>query len=405
MQLDTVTYELLNDGAIARVTLNRPEARNAQNRQMTYDLDAAFSAAAQDPTVKVIILAGAGPHFSAGHDLKDFGEFELKPVGIGGNFSAPGAEGHLAFEEEVYLRMCRRWHDLPKPTIAQVQGKTIAGGLMLMWVCDLIIAADDALFSDPTTNFGVNGVEWFSHPYEFGIRKAKEMLFTGDFMSAEDALRVGMINHAVPESELADFTLAMAEKIAARPAFALQLAKMAVNQALDAQGFWTAQQAAFNLQHVGHSHTRESCTAKNSKKRGKRARRAEPETSGPTNDRNAAPEGDRHRVNRRYEMEQQVTPARPQTPERQKHGGGGAAQQRERGNLQQTRLAGPSGDIDHRPRTAGSGRRAAHGPKPRAGCATVSPRERRKNTTEIAASSTHPIASAPKIILASRHGT
>lgn len=257
MQLETVEYETDHDGQIARITLNRPKVRNAQNRQMTYDLDAAFSAAASDPKVKVIVLAGNGPHFSSGHDLKDVGEFDIKPVGLGGQFDAPGAEGHLAFEEEVYLRMCRRWHDLPKPTIAQVQGKTIAGGLMLMWVCDLIVAAEDALFADPTVNFGVNGVEWFSHPWELGIRKAKELLFTGDFMSAQEALQLGMVNHVVPGDELADFTGALAEKIAQRPSFALQLAKMAVNQALDAQGFWTAQQAAFNLQHVGHSHSRE----------------------------------------------------------------------------------------------------------------------------------------------------
>lgn len=257
MELETVTYETVADGAIARITLNRPDKRNAQNRQMTYDLDAAFSAAAADDTVKVIVLAGAGPHFSAGHDLKDVGEFEIDPINMGGGFAQPGAEGHMAFEDEVYLKMCRRWHDLPKPTIAEVQGKTIAGGLMLMWVCDIIIAADDALFSDPTVNFGVNGVEWFSHPFEFGIRKAKELLFTGDFMGADDALRLGMINHAVAGDELTDFTMAMAGRIAEKPSFALRLAKMAVNQALDAQGFWTAQQAAFNLQHVGHSHVRE----------------------------------------------------------------------------------------------------------------------------------------------------
>ncbi len=255
--METVSYETVHDGAIARVTLNRPEVRNAQNRQMTYELDQAFATATSDDAVKVIILAGAGPHFSSGHDLKDNGAYDLQPVGLGGPFAAPGAEGHLAFEDEVYLKMCRRWHDLPKPTIAEVQGKTIAGGLMLMWVCDLIIAADDALFADPTTNFGVNGVEWFAHPWELGIRKAKELLFTGEFLSAEEALRLGMVNHVVEAGELRAFTETLAEKIAARPAFALRLAKMAVNQALDAQGFWTAQQAAFNLQHVGHSHSRE----------------------------------------------------------------------------------------------------------------------------------------------------
>ena len=257
MDLTTVNYALSEAGRVATITLNRPEARNAQNRQMTYELDAAFSQAARDDSVRVIVLAGAGPHFCAGHDLKDSGPYELDPVGSGGRFSAPGAEGHFAFEDEVYLKMCRRWFDLPKPTIAQVHGKTIAGGLMLMWVCDLIVAADDALFSDPTLEFGVNGVEWFAHPWELGHRKAKELLYTGDFLSAVEAERLGMVNHSVPAAELEAFTQALAARIAAKPPFALQLAKQSVNQALDAQGFWSAQQAAFGLQHVGHSHTRE----------------------------------------------------------------------------------------------------------------------------------------------------
>jgi enoyl-CoA hydratase len=252
----TVRYEML-DGGVARVTLDRPEARNAQSRRMTYDLNDALTRAAFDDDVKVIVLAGEGPHFSSGHDLRDREAYEMQPIGISGGFKKPGAEGHMAFEEEVYLNMCRRWQQLPKPTIAQVQGKTIAGGLMLMWVCDLIVASDDATFTDMTVDFGVNGVEWFAHPWEFGIRKAKEMLFTGEPVTAAQAYNLGMLNHVVPREELADFTLKLAGKIAARPSFSLKLAKMSCNQALDAQGFWTAQQAAFNLQHLGHSAWRE----------------------------------------------------------------------------------------------------------------------------------------------------
>ena len=155
-------------------------------------------------------------------------------------------------------RCVRRWFDLPKPTIAQVHGKTIAGGLMLMWVCDLIVAADDALFADPTLEFGVNGVEWFAHPWELGHRKAKEFLFTGEFLSAQDAQRLGMGQSCGASRRARDVLLRLShsESQRSRP-FALQLAKQSINQALDAQGFWTAQQAAFGLQHVGHSHTRE----------------------------------------------------------------------------------------------------------------------------------------------------
>lgn len=267
-QWETVRYESLANGRVARITLARPEVRNAQNRRMLAELDEAFATAAFDDDVKVIILAADGPHFSSGHDLKDLeqwphdpndvtGGLDRKPTGLAGGFAKPGAEGYFAFEEEVFFRMCRRWHDLPKPTIAQVHGKTVAAGLMLMWVCDLIVASDDATFADPTVQFGVNGVEWFSHPWELGIRKAKELLFTGDAITATEARQLGLINRTANADELSTVTLELAEKISAKPSFALKLAKMAVNQTLDAQGFWTAQQAAFSLQHLGHAAMRE----------------------------------------------------------------------------------------------------------------------------------------------------
>ena len=242
---------------VARLTLNRPEARNAQNHQLTYDLNAAFDHAAQDDDVKVIILAGADPHFSAGHDLrgnagKTHADFPV--VGTWGGFSLAGAEGFMANEEEIYLQMCRRWRDIPKPTIAQVQGKCIAGGLMLAWVCDLIVASDDAAFQDPVVAWGVPGVEFFAHPWEMGLRKAKEMLFTGDWFSADEMHRLGIVNHVVPRAELADFTLALAAKIAQKPSFGLKLTKEAINQTADAQGQWSAMQSVFTLHQLAHSH-------------------------------------------------------------------------------------------------------------------------------------------------------
>ena len=264
----TVTYDVV-EGGVARVSLNRPDVRNAQNQRMTYELNDAFTTAAFDNDVKVIILSAEGPHFSSGHDMNPASDnFEPTRIGISGGIGKPGSEGLMAYEEEVYLNMCRRWQTLPKPTIAQVHGKTIAGGLMLMWVCDLIVASDDATFTDLTVNFGVNGVEWFAHPWEFGLRKAKEMLFTGDPVTAEQAYNLGMLNHVVPRDELADFTLGLAQKIAQRPSYSLKLAKMSCNQAQDAQGFWTAQQAAFNLQHVGHANMFERMRAEAMKEAG-----------------------------------------------------------------------------------------------------------------------------------------
>jgi enoyl-CoA hydratase len=254
---ETIRYELVDDATIARIVMNRPDAANAQNRKMTYELNDAFTAAARDDRVKVIVLSGEGKHFSAGHDLRDTGPVEVEPIGVWGSWDRPAAEGYMAYEEEVYLHMCRRWYDIPKPTIAQVHGKVIAGGLMLAWVCDLIVASDDTVFSDPVVGFGVNGVEWFAHPWELGLRKAKELLFTADEITAEEARQLGMVNRVVARPDLEDTVLAMARRIAAKPSFGLKLAKQACNQARDAQGFWTAQQAAFGLQHLGHANNRE----------------------------------------------------------------------------------------------------------------------------------------------------
>jgi enoyl-CoA hydratase len=257
----TIRYRVCSeviDAGIARITLDRPEARNAQSVAMLYELNDAFDAAASDDAVKVIILDAEGPHFSAGHDLRDRTKPEdFETIGTWCGFELPGHEGYFAREEEIYLGMCRRWRDLPKPTIAAVHGKCIAGGLMLAWVCDIIIASEDAQFSDPVVALGVNGVEWFAHPYELGARKAKELLFTADSWSASEAHRLGMVNQVVPREHLEEAALTMARKIAAKPSFALKLAKLSVNQAMDAGGQRMAIDAAFSLHHVAHAHNKE----------------------------------------------------------------------------------------------------------------------------------------------------
>lgn len=258
-QLSTIRYEVVDPGdhGIAVVTLDRQESRNAQNKRMTYEMNAAFDDASRRSDVKVIVLQADGPHFSSGHDLRDresHRDFDL--VSTHGGYGREGQEGHMAWEEEVYFQMCWRWRNIPKPLLAAAQGKTIAGGLMLLWVADVIVAADDALFSDPVVGMGVNGVEYFAHPWELGARKAKELLFTGDWVTAADAHRLGMVNHVVPAADLRTFTMAMAARIATKPSFALKLAKESVNQTLDAQGQFTALRAAFSLQHLGHAHNR-----------------------------------------------------------------------------------------------------------------------------------------------------
>jgi len=251
---ETVLYEQPAPG-VARIMLNRPEVANAQDKTMLYALTAAFDRAAADDDIKVIILGANGKHFSSGHDLRDGSNFsDFNTVGPVGGQSKPGAEGWMSTEQEIYMGFCDRWRAIPKPTIAQVQGKVIAGGLMLVWPCDLVVASEEATFSDPVVAFGVNGIEWFAHAYELGARRAKELLFTGEAMGAQEAKDIGMVNRVVPRDELESATLALAEKIASRPSMGLKLAKMSVNQSVDAQGFPQALQQAFGLQHVGHAH-------------------------------------------------------------------------------------------------------------------------------------------------------
>ncbi|MFZ5718039.1 MAG: enoyl-CoA hydratase [Pseudomonadota bacterium] len=244
---------------VARIVLNRPGSRNAQDTGFLYALNAAFDRAAQAEDVKVIVLAANGPHFSSGHDLREGGTIAeqmapFDPVGTWCGFGCAGAEARMAREKEIYLGLSERWRNIPKPTIAQVQGKCIAGGLMLAWPCDLIVAADDAAFCDNTVGMGVGGVEYFGHPWELGPRKAKELLFTADWLTAQEARMLGMVNHVVPAEDLWEFTLALASRIAAKPMFALKLAKEAVNAAEDAQGRSGAMNTAFALHQLAHSH-------------------------------------------------------------------------------------------------------------------------------------------------------
>jgi len=244
--------------SVARIVLDRPQTRNAQDTRMLYELNDAFDVAAHDDDVKVIILAANGPHFSSGHDLRERNTsqamLDYRTVGTWCGFTCAGAEAQMAREKEIYIGFCERWRNIPKPTIAAVQGKVVAGGLMLIWPCDIIVASDDAQFCDPVVSFGVGGVEFFAHPWELGARKAKELLFTSDWLSAEEARQVGMVNRIVPRDQLQETVLEMARKIAKKPLFALKLTKEAVNVAEDAQGRVQAMQTSFALHQLAHTH-------------------------------------------------------------------------------------------------------------------------------------------------------
>lgn len=250
------TYIRREDPApgVARIVLARPEKRNAQNPEMLQELDAALVKATNEAEVNCIILAADGPDFSSGHDLKAGFHVPGEAVAsMGGHLDAGGAEAHYAFECELYLGMSRRWRDLPKPVIVAAQGRSIAGALMLQWPFDIIVASEEATFADPVTAFGVNGVEYFTHVYEVGHRKAREMLYTGEAMTAAEAKEYGLVNHVVPLGRLQDFAVELASKIAARPTFGLRLAKESINRTLDAMGQSVALDSALGLHNLGHA--------------------------------------------------------------------------------------------------------------------------------------------------------
>jgi len=256
-----VAYETVDDGVIARITLNRPEARNAQNRGLLVELHDAFMAAEADDTVRVVILRGAGPMFSAGHDMgSKLSQEELNPGPgqhptrqINGG-TRPAAEGRALQEWHYFFRNTLRWRDLRKITIAEVHGKVYAAGLMLMWACDLIVAAEGTEFADVVgTRLGMCGVEYFAHPWEFAPRKTKEMMLTGDSITAAEAHQLGMVSKIFPAEQVSAKTVEFARRISAVDTLAALLIKESVNQTVDNMGFHNALNACFTMHQVNHS--------------------------------------------------------------------------------------------------------------------------------------------------------
>ncbi|MCS5679390.1 MAG: enoyl-CoA hydratase [Acidimicrobiales bacterium] len=254
--MDHIRYEV--EGRVGVITLDRTEKANAVDQQSLDEMNEAFEAAAVDREVRVIVLRAEGKHFCAGHDISASNE-ALADGADGGratraavDWQDRGLQAIYEWETVHYLGYSRRWRDIPKPTIAAVQGQCIAGGLMLCWPCDLIVAADNARFSDPVVRMGIGGVEYHGHTWELGPRKAKEMLFTAQQVTAEEALDLGMVNRVVPLDDLLEETMALAHEIAEMHPFGLAQAKRAVNQTMDIQGFYNALQSVFDIHQTGH---------------------------------------------------------------------------------------------------------------------------------------------------------
>ena len=227
--MSTVRYAV--DDSVAVITLDRPEAANAQNAELIDELDAALTRAEDDDAVRVVVLAAEGKHFSAGHDLKELLAGEEKWAAMRAT-----PEGKLRHEQVMYWDRMLRLRDLTKPTIAAVQGTCSAAGLMLAAMCDLIVAADDAAFANPVARMSGVGVELLVEPWELGPRRAKELLLCATTMTADEARACGFVNRVVPRERLLPEAMAMAQEVALVPPETAAAIKASINGMLDRMG-------------------------------------------------------------------------------------------------------------------------------------------------------------------------
>jgi enoyl-CoA hydratase len=247
---ETIRYDA--DGAVATITLDRPDAANAQSSQMLTEIDRALDLAGADDAVRVVVLAGEGKHFSAGHDLKEILEGTTEWARM-----RDTPEGKLHHEQVMYWDKCVRLRDFRKPTIAAVQGTCAAAGMMLASMCDLIVAADDATFSNPVARMTGVGVELLVEPWDLGPRKAKELLLCAESIDATEAERLGLVNKVVPRADLAAAAREMADRIALVPPVTAEAIKETINHMLDLQG----QRASWRYHFMVHQLVSNTATA------------------------------------------------------------------------------------------------------------------------------------------------
>jgi enoyl-CoA hydratase len=243
MAYETIVYETVEE-RVFRITLNRPEKLNAMSERLLSELDSALLEFERDPAASVLVIRGAGRAFSAGYDLS--------PRRTDGAASAP----HTVTEDRWELRkLVERWQrlwNLPKPTIAQVHGYCLAGATELAGHCDLVFAADDAQFGHPAgRTLGVLPTlsMW---PYLIGMRRTKEFLFTGDSMSAAQALEYGLVNRVAPRDRLEQEVASYARRVAQVPLDMLTLHKAATNRFFELMGVYAAEQSAADFDAIAH---------------------------------------------------------------------------------------------------------------------------------------------------------
>ncbi|OLO39240.1 hypothetical protein BTR23_09330 [Alkalihalophilus pseudofirmus] len=255
MDFNTIIYkELVNEG-IAEIIMNRPKKRNAINKEMIVEMSAAFKRAEESEDIKVIIFSGAGPCFSAGHDLSPNEEYP------------DTCDERIAFERKYYFDESMYIRNIRKPIISKVHSHCIAAALALASVTDIVIASEDAIFSEPVVRMGANSQELMFLPWLIGEKKTKELLFTGDAIKADEAVQLGLVNKVVPVEQLDDAVMEMASKIAQMPPLAISLVKESVNNTMDIMGYTNSMKMHFASHLLSHT-TNEIAEGMGKSKRG-----------------------------------------------------------------------------------------------------------------------------------------
>lgn len=235
---------------VGRVTMNRPGMANAQDPRMLAEIQKAFQEADRDPEIDCIVLAGEGKNFSSGHDLSHDSEYRVSEAFWEKHNES--IEDQMRVEQEYFFDHAMRIRDLDTPTIASVQGNAVLAGIMIADVCDLIVASEDAQFVNPSVRHVGTGAEVLTLPWSIGVRKTKELLWTGDPLYAEDAKELGLVNRVVPTEDLEEETLYLAERVALNPTLSLEITKKQLNFMLDQMGQKGGQDYHFAMHQIVH---------------------------------------------------------------------------------------------------------------------------------------------------------
>ncbi len=274
---------LIDDPApqVRRITLNRPEKRNALNHALRGGIVRALQQADQDPEIRVMIVRGAGTCFSAGYELGDGNRGQELP------WYTPGGDGH--WPRHVTAGWMSIW-ELAKPVIAQVHGYCLAGGSELATCCDLVYMAEDAQMGYPAVRFGVPDNHF--HAWFVGMRKAMEMMLTGDSLSGEECVRLGWANGCFPAERLEEEVLAVAQRICSVPADLVQLNKRVVHRQMEIMGLHTGIRLGSELCALGtHQKSMHAFLAQTREKGLKQALQARDEPFGDYRTREPAGDG------------------------------------------------------------------------------------------------------------------